>query len=80
MTYFQTKNPNLGGIFDGVSMEDVGIFYGHLDYFMAMSYVLWPFGMVCSFLVYFSPFWYVVPRNIWQPCSKWMSCQRGETN
>jgi hypothetical protein len=26
-------------------------------------------GLFCGTLVYFSPFWYVVPRKIWQPCS-----------
>jgi hypothetical protein len=24
---------------------------------------------ICGHLVYFPPFWYVVPRKIWQPCS-----------
>jgi hypothetical protein len=28
MEYFQTKKPNL----EGLAMEDVGIFYGHLVY------------------------------------------------
>jgi hypothetical protein len=41
-------------------MED-GTFYGHLVYFTAIWYILWPF------LVYFFPFWYVVARKIWQP-------------
>jgi hypothetical protein len=27
---------------------------------------LWPFH---GYLVYFFPFWFVVPRKIWQPCS-----------
>jgi hypothetical protein len=30
-------------------------------YFMAIWYILWSFGI-------FFPFWYVVPRKIWQPC------------
>jgi hypothetical protein len=25
-------------------MENVGIFYGHLEYFTAIWYILWPFG------------------------------------
>jgi hypothetical protein len=30
---------------------------------------LWPFGICYDHLLYiFSPFWYVVPRKIWQPC------------
>jgi hypothetical protein len=30
-------------------MKDVGIFYVHLEYFMAIWYILWPF-------------WYIYPR------------------
>jgi hypothetical protein len=48
-------------------MEDVGIFYEHLVYFTVFCYILWTFGIV-RFL-YFFPFWYFVPRKIWQPCS-----------
>jgi hypothetical protein len=40
-------------------MENVVIFYDHLEHFTAIWYNLWPFGKVCSHLVYFSPFWYV---------------------
>jgi hypothetical protein len=50
-------------------MEVVGLFYSHLVY-------LRPFGIFCDhlvycmygYLVYLSPFWYVVPLKIWQPC------------
>jgi hypothetical protein len=31
--------------------------------------ILWQFGIFYGHLVYFSPFWYVVPRKIWQPCT-----------
>jgi hypothetical protein len=41
-------------------MEHVGIFYGYLVYFVFIWYILWLFGI-------FFPFWYVVPRKIWQP-------------
>jgi hypothetical protein len=60
MVYFQTKTPNFGLILEGLAMEDVSIFYGHLAYFTAIWYILWPFGI-------FFPFWYVVQRKIWQP-------------
>jgi hypothetical protein len=43
-----------------LAIEDVGIYYGHLAYVTAICYVLWSFGA-------FTPFWYVVPRKIWQP-------------
>jgi hypothetical protein len=31
-------------------------------------YILWTFVIVRGYLVYFFPFWYFVPRKIWQPC------------
>jgi hypothetical protein len=34
----------------------------------AIWYILWPFDTFHGHLVYFSPFWYVVPWKIWQPC------------
>jgi hypothetical protein len=30
MVYFQTKNPKLGKFLDVLTIEDVGMFYGHL--------------------------------------------------
>jgi hypothetical protein len=45
------------------------LFYGHWKYFMAMF---------CDHLVYFPPFWYVVPRKIWQLCIELpISCTQG---
>jgi hypothetical protein len=35
-------------------MENVVRFYDHLEYFMVIWYDLWPFGIVCGHLVYFS--------------------------
>jgi hypothetical protein len=34
-------------------MVNVGIFYDHLDKFMAIWYNLWPFGIVCGHLLYY---------------------------
>jgi hypothetical protein len=48
-------------------MEKLGIFYDHLVYFTAIGNTLWPCGIFCGNLVYFSPFWYFGPRKIWQP-------------
>jgi hypothetical protein len=48
-------------------MEDVGVLYAHLVAPPAIWYILWPFGIHTSpILVYFFPFWFVVPRKIWQ--------------
>jgi hypothetical protein len=44
-------------------MEDVCVFYGHLVYFTAIWYILWPFGLFYSYLVYFSPFYDVPKKN-----------------
>jgi hypothetical protein len=48
-------------------MENLCIFYDHLVYFTAIESILWPFGIFCGNLVYFSPFWYVVPKKSGNP-------------
>jgi hypothetical protein len=52
-------------------MEDVGTFYGHLVYLcillMYSWYNLWPFAIYSMVIWSIFPFWYVVPRTIWQP-------------
>jgi hypothetical protein len=35
-------------------MENAGIFYGHLEYFMVILHILWPFGNVVAI-------WYIFP-------------------
>jgi hypothetical protein len=37
---------------DGLSLEDVGIFFGHLVYFTAAGYILQQFGIFYGRLVY----------------------------
>jgi hypothetical protein len=56
--------------FGGLAMENHGILYAHLVYCTAIGNILWPFGIICGNLVYFSPFWYFGPRKIWQPWFK----------
>jgi hypothetical protein len=66
---FSNQKSQFGSILDGLLMEDVGIFMA--IYFsakwcilhLAILYISWSF---CTFF----PFWYVVLRNIWQPCPK----------
>jgi hypothetical protein len=36
----------------GLAMENVDVFYGHLVYFTAIGYILWPFGIFCVHLVF----------------------------
>jgi hypothetical protein len=38
---------------EGLGMENVVIFFDHLEYFAAIWYNIWPFGIVCGHLVYF---------------------------
>jgi hypothetical protein len=38
-----------------------------LVYFMTIWSILRPLEIFYGHLVYFSPFWYFVPRKIWQP-------------
>jgi hypothetical protein len=43
-------------------METVGVCYVHSEYFMAIWYILWPFGISYGHLVYFMVIWYIFPR------------------
>jgi hypothetical protein len=63
---FRTKNPNLANL-EGLRLENLGIFYGHLEYFTNICDILWPFGTSSVHLEHSFLFWYHVPRKIWQP-------------
>jgi hypothetical protein len=56
MAYFQTKDPNLGKIFEGLVMDNVGIIY------RAIWSTLRPFGIFCGDLVHFTVIWYIFSR------------------
>jgi hypothetical protein len=56
MVYIHTKYSQFGLILEGLGMENVEVFYGHLEYFTAIRYNLGPFGIVCGNLVNFSRF------------------------
>jgi hypothetical protein len=66
MVYFQTKNPNLGKfrkmLVYFVAMRSIFRTFG---IFLEIWDILWSFGI-------FSPFWYVVPRKVWQPCIQYL--------
>jgi hypothetical protein len=64
MACFQTKNPKFGQILEGFWMVNVGIFYDHLENFMAIWYNLWPLVVICYIFPDFGMFG---PRKIWQP-------------
>jgi hypothetical protein len=48
--------PDFWLIFSGLGVENFGIFYGHLAYFVIIWQMLWPFGAFYWRLVYFFPF------------------------
>jgi hypothetical protein len=45
-------------------MEDGGIFYGYLAYFMAIRYIWWPFGVFYGHLVHFVAIWYILGPHL----------------
>jgi hypothetical protein len=53
---FSNQKSQFGSILVSLAMEDVGIFYGHLVYFTANWYILWPFGIFYGNLVCFPRF------------------------
>jgi hypothetical protein len=57
----------IGKILEGLAMEDVVIFYVRLVHFTVFCYILLTLGIVCGKFGIFFPFWYFVPRKIWQP-------------
>jgi hypothetical protein len=66
MVYFQTKNTKCGIFWKALEWE-ILVYFMHFWNFLscllnciAVWYILWSFGI-------FLPFWYVVPRKIWQP-------------
>jgi hypothetical protein len=67
MVYFQTKKSKFGKILAGPARCKMLVFFGHLGYvfyaqmlyFKTIWYILWPFGTL-------EPFWYVLPKKIWQ--------------
>jgi hypothetical protein len=66
---FSYQKFQFGYISEGLGMEHIGIFHIHLEfftallvYFVVIRYIFWSFGI-------FLPFWFVVKRKIWQPCS-----------
>jgi hypothetical protein len=63
---FKPKIPILVNL-EVLEMENVVLFYYHLEYFTAIWYNLLPFGIVCGHLVYFLRFGMFGPRKIWQP-------------
>jgi hypothetical protein len=43
-----TKNPNLCIFLERLGMKNIGLCCGHLAYFVAIWYIVWPFGIFCG--------------------------------
>jgi hypothetical protein len=52
MVYFKHNIPIWVNL-EGLGMENVGMFYGHLEYIIAICYILGPFGNLVEKLVCF---------------------------
>jgi hypothetical protein len=52
---FSNQKSKFWSILEGLRMENAGIFYGHLEYFTIIWYLLWPLGNVVVI-------WYIFPR------------------
>jgi hypothetical protein len=53
---FSNQKDQFGYILEGQRVENAGIFYGHLEYFTVIWYILWPFGNVVAIWYIFSRF------------------------
>jgi hypothetical protein len=67
---FLYQKSQLGYILEGLGIDNVGIFYDHLEYFTAVRYNLWQFGIVCSYLVHFSRFGILYQENSGNPAAQ----------
>jgi hypothetical protein len=45
---------------EGLAMENLGLFYDHLVYFITIWSILWPFGLFYDHLVYFMTIWSIL--------------------
>jgi hypothetical protein len=61
---FSNQKSKFGLNLEGLAMEDVGIFYGHLVPFMVFHNILWTFAIVHDNLVYFSRFGILYQENL----------------
>jgi hypothetical protein len=71
MVCFQTKNPNFGKFWMVLQWKMLVYFMD--TWSIVRSFVIpisLTFGIVHCNLVYCFPFWYFVPRKIWQPCRR----------
>jgi hypothetical protein len=64
---FSNQNRNLGKFWRALEWKMLLYFMIIWNILRHIWYKLWPFGIVCGHLVYFSHFGVFRPRKIWQP-------------
>jgi hypothetical protein len=64
---FSNQQSRFGKNFQCLRLENVGIFYGHLEYFPDICDILRPVGTFCAHFLHFFQLWFHAPRKIWQP-------------
>jgi hypothetical protein len=57
---FSNQKFQFGQILEGLAMEDVGMFYGQLVYFVNIWNILWTSDRFYGHLVYFMAIWYIL--------------------
>jgi hypothetical protein len=56
---FSNQKSQFLEMFEGLRLENVVIFYRHLEYFMDIWNILWTFGIIYDRLVHFVFIWYI---------------------
>jgi hypothetical protein len=70
---FSNQKSKFGSILEGIEMEHIGIFYGHLEYIMAIWYIIWPFGGILVY--YFTRFGILYNEKYGNPGHKVQRCR-----
>jgi hypothetical protein len=70
---FPNQKSQFGKILEGLRMENVGIFYGHLVNFTAIWYMLWQFGNVVVIWNVFPHFGFLFQEKSGNPGLEWTS-------
>jgi hypothetical protein len=67
---FSNQKSLFGLILEGLRLENVYIFYGHLEYFMEIWDIVWPFGTFCINLVPFCPVLVLCAKKCGNPAKR----------
>jgi hypothetical protein len=68
IVYFQTKNSKFDKLWRALcGLDNVYIFYGHLEYFTVIWTIFWPFGTFCVNLVHFAVLLSCTKKNLATP-------------